>query len=101
MILEGLLTILQSLVGWLLLIIFQMLLRIVSFLEKFFDVFAGTAPVYLDGKESYLFDLFFSNKAITKLFWAMAIIAILLNADKKQKRLKKSNIKYIIFFFGL
>ena len=59
MILEGLLTILQSLVGWLLLIIFQMLLRIVSFLEKFFDVFAGTAPVYLDGKESYLFDLFF------------------------------------------
>ena len=68
MILEGLLTILQSLVGWLLLIIFQMLLRIVSFLEKFFDVFAGTAPVYLDGKESYLFDLFFPTKQLQSSF---------------------------------
>ncbi len=79
MILEGLLTILQSLVGWLFLIIFQMLLRIVDILEKFFDVFAGTAPVYYKGKENYLFDLFLSNQAITNLFWAIAIIAIVIS----------------------
>ena len=79
MILEGLLTILQSLVGWLFLIILQMLLRIVDILEKFFDVFAGTAPVYYKGKENYLFDLFLSNQAITNLFWAMAIIAIVIS----------------------
>lgn len=79
MILEGLLTILQSLVGWLFLVIFQMLLRIVDILERFFDVFAGTAPVYYKGKENYLFDLFLSNQAITNLFWAMAIIAIVIS----------------------
>ena len=79
MILEGLLTILQSLLGWLFLIIFQMLLRIVDILERFFDVFAGTAPVYYKGKENYLFDLFLSNQAITNLFWAMAIIAIVIS----------------------
>ena len=59
MILEGLMTILQGLVGWLFLIILQMLLRIVDILERFFDIFAGTAPVYYDGEKSYLFDLFF------------------------------------------
>ena len=79
MILEGLLTILQSFFGWLFLIIFQMLLRIVDILERFFDVFAGTAPVYYKGKENYLFDLFLSNQAITNLFWAMAIIAIVIS----------------------
>ena len=79
MILEGLMTILQGLVGWLFLIILQMLLRIVDILERFFDIFAGTAPVYYDGEKSYLFDLFFSNKAITNIFWAMAIIAIIIS----------------------
>ena len=79
MILEGLLDILQALFGWLFLVILQMLLRIVDILEKFFDVFAGTEPVYYKGEPHYLFNLFFSNRAITNLFWAMAIIAIVLS----------------------
>ena len=59
MILDGLLTILQSLFGWLFLLILQMLLKIVDALEKFFNIFAGTEPVYYKGEPSYLFDLFF------------------------------------------
>ena len=78
MILDGLLTILQTLFGWLFLVITQMLLRIVDIIETFFDIFAGTEPVYYKGEPAYLFNMFFSNKAITNLFWAMAIIAIVI-----------------------
>ena len=77
--LDALLTILQALVGWLLLLIWQMLLMVVDVLEKFFNAFAGVDPVYYKGEDVYLFSLFLSNKSITNLFWGMALIAIVLS----------------------
>ena len=77
--LEGLLSILQGLLGWILLLIFQLLLKIVEIVESFFDIFAGTQEVYYYDEPVYLFDLFFSNNAITKMFWAMVIIAIVMS----------------------
>ena len=77
--LEGLLDILQGLLGWLLLLIFQLLLKIVEIVESFFNIFAGTQKVYYDREPVYLFDLFFSNNAVTKMFWGMAIIAVVMS----------------------
>ena len=79
MVLDGLLTILQTLFGWLFLFVMQMLLRIVDILERFFYIFSGAEPVYYQGEPKYLFNLFFANSAISNLFWAMAIIAIVLS----------------------
>ena len=79
MVLDGLLTILQSLFGWLFLLILQLLLKIVDIVESFFNVFAGTTEVYYYGEPEYLFNLFFTSAGITNLFWAMVIIAVILS----------------------
>jgi hypothetical protein len=77
--LEGLLTILQALFGWLFYLILSWTLSVVDLLEKMFNIFAGTQTVNYDGKSMYLLEVFLSNSAITNIFWAMAIIGIILS----------------------
>ncbi len=71
----------ETLFDWIYVIAFRLLqgfLYILSFVEKFFDIFAGTAKVYYKGNTRFLIDIFFAHSTITKAFWAMALIAIVL-----------------------
>lgn len=56
----------------------QGLLRLVSFIESFFDVFAGTSKVMYKGSGDFLINIFFGHDAVTNAFWAMALIAIVM-----------------------
>ncbi len=51
---------------------------IIDILTDLFEVFAGLTRVSYNGKADYLINVFFSNKAITNIYWGMAIIGIIL-----------------------
>ena len=51
---------------------------LVGILMELFEVFAGLEPVTYNGKQSYLINIFFSNKAISNVYWGMAIIGMVL-----------------------
>lgn len=53
-------------------------LSIVNYIEKFFNLFAGTQRVMYDDQSTYLINLLLGNSAITTAFWAMALLAITL-----------------------
>ena len=54
------------------------LCRIIGILTELFEVFAGLEQASYDGKSSYLINIFFSNKAISNIYWGMAVIGIAL-----------------------
>ena len=54
------------------------LCRIIGILTELFEVFAGLEQASYDGKSNYLINIFFSNKAISNIYWAMALIGIAL-----------------------
>lgn len=56
----------------------QGLLKLVSFIESFFDVFAGTSKVMYKNNTDFLINIFFGHDAVTNAFWAMALIAIVM-----------------------
>ena len=77
--LEGLLTILQALFGWLFYLLLSWTLSVVDMLEKMFNIFGGVQTVNYDGKSMYLLEVFLGHSAVTNIFWAMAIIGIVLS----------------------
>ncbi|MCR4725410.1 MAG: hypothetical protein K5772_08250 [Clostridia bacterium] len=58
------------------------LCRIINVLTQLFGIFAGTdRATYVSGGETtkdYLINIFFSNKAISNIYWAMALIGVAL-----------------------
>ena len=54
------------------------LCRIIGILTELFEVFAGLEQASYDGKSNYLINIFFSNKAISNIYWGMALIGIAL-----------------------
>lgn len=64
---------------WILYTIMKWLLSLVGFIEKFFNIFAGTEEILYQGRSNYLINLFFAHDAVTNAFWAMALIAIALS----------------------
>ncbi len=55
-----------------------MLCWIIQILYQMFEVFAGLVRVEYDGETDYLINIFFSNKAVSNLYWGMALIGIVL-----------------------
>ena len=51
---------------------------IVGILSQFFSVMSGMVKVRYDGTVQTLMDVFFGNTVVEKLYWAMALIGILL-----------------------
>ena len=51
---------------------------IIEVLYKMFEVFAGLVRVNYNDSQDYLINIFFSNKAVTNIYWAMALIGIAL-----------------------
>ena len=56
----------------------QGLLKLVDFMESFFDIFAGTSKVMYKDSGDFLINIFFGHDAVTNAFWAMALIAIVM-----------------------
>ena len=51
---------------------------IISILSQLFGVFAGTARIEYNERYDYLINIFFSNRVISNIYWAMALIGIAL-----------------------
>ena len=54
------------------------LCRIINILQQLFGVFAGLERVKSGDNYDYLVNVFFSNKAISNIYWAMAVMALAL-----------------------
>ena len=50
----------------------------ISILTQLFEVFAGLKRVTYSGKPNYLINIFFSNKAISNIYWGMALIGVVM-----------------------
>ena len=71
----------KLLFDWVFVLLYRMLqgfLYLVNFIEKFFDIFAGTAKIFYKGNADFLINVFFGHDAVTNAFWAMALIAIVM-----------------------
>ena len=51
---------------------------IIDILYKMFEVFAGLTRVTYNNTPDYLINIFFSNQAVTNIYWGMALIGIAL-----------------------
>lgn len=49
---------------------------VVNLLYSMFEVMAGLSKVNYDGSYEYLINVFFSNSAVSKIYWGMALIGI-------------------------
>ena len=56
----------------------RVLCWIIEILYQMFEVFAGLVRVKYDGTADYLINIFFSNKAVTNIYWGMALIGFVL-----------------------
>ena len=56
----------------------RVLCWIIEILYQMFEVFAGLVKVKYDGTPDYLINIFFSNKAVTNIYWGMALIGVVL-----------------------
>ena len=51
---------------------------IIDILYHMFEVFAGLVKVEYNGSTDYLINIFFSNRAVSNIYWGMALIGIAL-----------------------
>ncbi len=56
----------------------RLLLMLVDFMEKIFDVFAGITKVSYNGQKDYLINVFFGQNIIAVIFWGMTAISVVL-----------------------
>ena len=56
----------------------RMLCWIIQILYEMFEIFAGLVRVEYNGDTDYLINIFFSNRAVSNLYWGMALIGIVL-----------------------
>ena len=75
---DAIITALKNFVGFLCYIVISVWCEFVSVLSKLFNVFAGVTTVEYDGDEDYLINIFFNNHAIKNIYWAMALIGMVL-----------------------
>lgn len=55
------------------------ILQVLGYVEKFFGLFAGTQRITYGNESTYLINVLLGNDAITRAFWAMALISITLS----------------------
>ena len=79
---DGITSLLESILKLLVFRLFYYLEKalcwLVGILMELFEVFAGLEPVTYNGREDYLINIFFSNKAISNIYWGMAVIGMIL-----------------------
>lgn len=72
---------LRLLFDWVFVMLYYLMegiLYIVYFLEKVFDVFAGTTKITYNGQKDYLINVFFGQNVISTVFWGITAIAMTL-----------------------
>lgn len=75
---EGLQYILNNTIFRLLYWISEAVCWIIDILYSLFEVMAGLVKVTYDGEKQYLINIFFGNSAVSKVYWAMALIGFVL-----------------------
>ena len=74
-IIGGVLSALEIALGKLLYYITAAVMYLVSLMQSLFSVFAGIVKVQNNGTKQYLINVFFSNRAINNVYWAMVLLA--------------------------
>ncbi|MDO4733052.1 MAG: hypothetical protein Q4B50_06010, partial [Bacillota bacterium] len=52
--------------------------QVLSLFNSMFEVVAGLNTVAYNGKSTYLINVFFSNSTVTKIYWGMALLGIVI-----------------------
>lgn len=66
----------SNFVGKILYYITKAFMWLVSVLQQLFDVFSGTTKVKYSGEDVYLLDVFFQNKSVANVYWAITLLGI-------------------------
>ena len=69
---------LSNLIGTVLYYITKGLMFIVGLLHELFNVFSGSTKVLYREKYTYLSDVFFQNESVSNVYWALALLGIVL-----------------------
>ena len=77
-ILDPIIQALSNLIGTVLYYITYGLMFIVGLLNELFNVFSGTTKVLYRNKYTYLSDVFFQNESVNNVYWALALLGIVL-----------------------
>ena len=79
---EGVQSLLESVLNATLFKVFYYLERalcqIINILYQIFEVFSGQKEITYAGESDYLINVFFNNKVISNVYWAMAAIGMVL-----------------------
>lgn len=73
---DAITTAISNFVGKILYYITKAFMWLVSILQQLFDVFSGTTKVKYSGEDMYLLDVFFQNKSISNVYWAITLLGI-------------------------
>ncbi len=73
---DSITTAISNFVGKVMYYITNAFMWLVSVLQQLFDVFSGTTKVKYSGEDMYLVDVFFQNKSISNVYWAITLLGI-------------------------
>lgn len=71
-------TAIGGLIGKFLYSIVTALLKVVSIIYGFFDVFSGGSTIRYDSEDTYMINIFFGNRQINQIYWGMALIGFII-----------------------
>ena len=54
------------------------LCMVIQWMQGLFDAFSGVSTISYNGEPDYLINVFFGNRVINAIYWAMAIIGIVM-----------------------
>ncbi len=73
---DKIITAISNFIGMCLYYLTRMLMWFVWVLQQLFNVFSGTSKVEYDTHYMYLIDVFFQNKSVNNVYWAMTLLGI-------------------------
>ncbi|MBQ0037381.1 MAG: hypothetical protein KBS74_01780 [Clostridiales bacterium] len=73
---DAITTAISNFIGKILYYITNAFMWLVSVMQQLFDVFSGSTKVEYSGDHMYLIDVFFRNKSVTNVYWAITFLGI-------------------------
>ena len=73
---DAIITAISNFVGMLLYYVTKALMSVVALLQELFNVFSGTTKVQYNDEYDFLLNVFFQNRSVKNIYWAMALLGI-------------------------
>lgn len=73
---DSITTAISNFVGKVMYYITSAFMWLVSVIQQLFDVFSGTTKVKYSGDDMYLLDVFFQNKTVSNVYWAITLLGV-------------------------